>query len=358
MRTYSDKCGADAILNKIVFAGAHDAGIWMGGGNARTQSQNIGGQARSGIRLFDLRIAASSKAGHREGGQKVAELRAYHADDLARKDETKTRYIGEVGRAVQVERSKIRAGTFGQTLTTMLAQAEDFVNKNKTEFLILKFDKCLNYKVVAEACVTLLGTSIYKRGGNLNTKTLGDLAGKVICVFSKEGLDEIAGSFGPLDGILGIRNTSGSVGYTDAYDGLQYFGKGGTSLMGTSPIEENRRKQVDLFKRGIQGNPEALGMMYWTSTGLVGNIKTRDKKMWSATNVKSLQDTWENGLQQAIHDRIGKRNAAAGGGGTMKAFMPNIVMIDFADGYKCKTIMDLNDVAGHQLAALEFLYGA
>lgn len=358
MRTYSQKCGAGAMLNTIVFAGAHDAGISQGGGNAKTQNQDIGGQARSGVRLFDLRIAAGTKSGHHEYGSKVAELRAYHADGLAKKTETKTRYVAEVGRTVTLERSKIRAGTFGQTLTTMLAQAEDFVSKNGTEFLILKFDKCLNYALVAEACVSLLGNSIYKQGGNLNTKTLGHLAGKVICVFSTDGLTEIGNRFGPADGILGIRNTSTEGAYRDNFDGLQYFGKGGTSLLGTSPIEENRAKQAGLMARGIQGDPKALGMMYWTSTGLIGNIKLRDRKMWSATNVKSLQDTWENGLRASIQDRIGNRRALGAGGGTMKAFMPNIVMIDFADGYKCKTIMELNDVAGHQLAALEFLYGA
>lgn len=357
MRLYSDKCGSGAILNKIVFAGSHDAGITKGGGNAKTQNADIGQQAYSGVRLFDLRIAAASTHG-KHGGTKTAELVTYHADGAAKKQETKTRYLPEVGRNVVIEQSKIRAGAFGETLDTILEQAAAFVDTNRTEFLILKFDKCLNYPLVAEACVRLLGRFIYKAGGNLNTKTLAQLAGKVICVFSAEGLTAIGNAYGPADGILGIKNTNGGGGYADNYEGLQYYGKGGTSLMGTSPIKENQEKQAGLMKAALQGDPKALGMMYWTSTGLVGNIKTRDRKMWSETNVKSLQDTWENGLRDAIQDRIGKRNPLAGGGGAMKAFMPNIVMIDFADGYKCKTIMDLNDVAGHQLAALEYLYGA
>jgi hypothetical protein len=349
MVTYSEKCGPGAVLNTIVMAGAHDAGITKGGGNARTQKLNLRDQATAGVRLFDLRIAAGRSDG-RTDGTKNAALRTYHADGAAKVQETKTRYLTDIGQSVQIDQSKIRAGTFGETLADILEQAKVWVGFNPTEFLILKFDKCLNWPQVAEACVLLLGNRIYKDGGNLNLKRLEELAGRVIVVFTEDGWR--ATNLGPGQGICRINNCNGGDPYMDEFNGLQYYGKGGTSLMGVSPISENRDKQAGLMSAGIQSHPDAMGMMYWTSTGLVGNIKSRDKKMWTKTNIVSLQNTWENGLRESIADRIMYHDPLQGGGARMKAFMPNIVMIDFADAHKCKTIMDLNDVSGPALAAL------
>ena len=348
--TYSELCGKNAVLNTIVMAGSHDAGITQGGGNAKTQTLNIYQQAEAGVRLFDLRIAVS-KTSQTTGGVKVAEMRAYHADGIAKKQETKTRFLSDIGRTVTIERSKVRAGTFGETLEKMLTDAALFVINNSTEFLILKFDKCLNWPAVAEACIALLGTTLYTGGGNLNLKTLDELAGHVIVVFTTEGLTAIAPQFGPAQGIYGIRNCNGGGGYAAGYQGLQYFGKGGTSLIGLRPVRENRRKQRGLMVDGIQADRQVMGMMYWTSTGLLGNIKTRNKRMWSRTNQLGLQKTWEHGLGEAIKARL--HNVVPDTGGTvLKVFMPNIVMIDFADAAKCDTIMTLNQVAGHQLMQL------
>lgn len=349
MLTYHEKCGGGAVLNTIVMAGAHDAGITKGGGNARTQKLNIRQQAVAGVRLFDLRIAAGRSDGN-TGGTKNAELRTYHADGAAKKQETKTRYLTDIGQNVQLEQSKIRAGTFGETLSDILEQAAGFVSFNPTEFLILKFDKCLNWPLVAEACVRLLGNKIYRKGGNLNLKTLDELAGWVIVVFTEEG--QRGTTLGPADGINKINNCNGGPPYAHQFDGLQYYGKGGTSLMGISPISENRKKQAGLMRAGIKADPDVMGMMYWTSTGLVGNIKKRDKQMWTRTNNASLQKTWREGLGESIADRLDKSVRLESGGNVMKTFMPNIVMIDFADAHKCRTIMDLNDVAGHDLMKL------
>ena len=52
--------GKNKQLNEIVVAGSHDAGITKGSANVRTQVLNIGDQARAGVRVFDLRIAAAS----------------------------------------------------------------------------------------------------------------------------------------------------------------------------------------------------------------------------------------------------------------------------------------------------------
>lgn len=349
MTTYHDKCGGDALLNTVVFAGTHDAGITSGKWYARTQSLDIGQQAMEGVRLFDLRIAVATSSSE-TGSFKNAELRTYHADGAAKKTETKMRYLTDIGESVQVDRSKIRMGTFGETLSDILRQAKTFVTSHNTEFLIMKFDKCLNWPLVAKACIALLGDKIYTDGGNLNLKSLKELAGKVIVVFTSEGF--AATRLGPADGICKIRNCNGGGGYEHAYDGLQYYGKGGTSLFGQSPVSENRKKQAGLMRAGIKSDPDVMGMMYWTSTGLLGDIKKRNKKMWTRTNNASLQKTWQAGLGAAIQDRIDSSVRLASGGNVMKAFMPNFVMIDFADTHKCQTIMDLNDVAGHDLMQL------
>ncbi len=350
MGTYHDLCGKDAQLNTIVMAGSHDAGITGGAGYAQTQNLDIRQQAEAGVRLFDLRIAVAKTAGT-TGGVKNVEMRAYHADGAAKSQELKTRFLADTGRTTQLQRSSIRVGAFGETLQKMLSDASAFVVASPTEFLILKFDKCLNWPLVAEACVGLLGDKIYRGGGNLNRKTLAELAGKVVVVFTRDGL-AAAGGYTAADGICGIKNCNGGGQYDANYDGLQYYGKGGTSVMGVRPIGENKKKQKGLMSEGIRSHPEAMGMMYWTSTGLIGNIKSRNERMWSKTNSAALQKTWRAGLSESINDRLTAGAGTAAGGTMLKTFMPNIVMIDFANTSRCTTIMDLNKVAAIELQKL------
>ena len=60
------KLGEYRRLSSIVFAGSHDASITSGWGHAKTQQQDIAGQAKSGVRLYDLRILmkGSKKKGY------------------------------------------------------------------------------------------------------------------------------------------------------------------------------------------------------------------------------------------------------------------------------------------------------
>jgi hypothetical protein len=350
MKTYYALCGGQTPLNRVVMAGSHDAGITGGKWYARTQKHDIKHQAKAGVRMFDLRIAAATGSGS-TGGVKNAELRAYHADGASKSTETKTRFVQELGRSVALDRSSIRMGAFGETLGDMLGQAKAFVEKHTTEFLILKFDKCLNWELVAEACVTLLGNSIYKGGGNINKMTLDQLKGKVICAFTPTGLTAIGNNFTAADGIVGITNLNGGPPWRDAYDGIQYYGKGGTSLMGLRAKTENRKKQTKLMLAGINSHPEAMGMMYWTTTGLLGSIKARNDRMWKSSQRVSLVRTWNNGLRESIDNQLnGNIDPFDAGGALLKTFMPNFVMIDFADSDKCDLIMDLNTVGAQELA--------
>jgi hypothetical protein len=342
--------GGDKQLNEIVMAGSHDAGITSGASNVQTQSLDIAGQALAGVRVFDLRIAAEAAGMH--GKTKQATLRAFHADPKAMSGATKTRFIPELNRPETITRTKLRGGGFGEGLAGMLQQAKGFVETHTSEFLILKFDKCKNWALIAETCTTELGNTIYTGTGNLNTRTLRDLKRKVICLFTPSGIAETPAKFLSGGGILGVKNVFSDGSYTPRYDGMQYYGKGGTSPFDPfKKIAKNEKKQTKLMKAAAAGDPEVMGMMYWTTTGLSESIRGRNDKMWNAKNVGKLDTLWRAGLDESINSRIANHidPTSYASAAVLKAFLPNIVMIDFADDTKCQRIYDLNQVAAVEL---------
>jgi hypothetical protein len=359
MITYYE-LGPDKQLNEIVVAGSHDAGITGGATNVKTQSLDIGEQASAGVRVFDLRIAATSVPGQRAGLPKQAELKAFHANPAAMKNETKSRHLGD-GMMVDLQRTKFKldAGDFGLGLNQMLRDAEHFVTIDAPdEFLILKFDKCLNWPLIADACRDKLGDVMFKRHVNLNTRKLSELAGHVICVFSDKGVIEIAHqrNWGPIHGILGFTNlSSSSVGYQDDYPGLQYYGKGGTSVAKPfNKLTQNEKKQRKLVGGATRAGPEVMGMMYWTTTGILESIDERNDTMWEAPNVAKLKRLWAQGLAEYVYQEnpLDIPEGSPAIGPIRKQKLPNIVMIDFADERKCAVIRGLNDLTPDQLARL------
>lgn len=374
--------GTSTRLRDLVFAGSHDAAITEGGENARTQKMEIGDQARAGVRLFDLRIKAVAAGKHTinvgnfRGSTTNVEFRAYHGHgfkgSVSKKKLTWVNMPGGVGgfqRDIKVK--KLRGGVWGQELSGILDQAGDFVDKNPDEFLILKFDKCHNWGLIANACMRLLGDYIYTapRGSAcLNTKTLRNLKGKVICVFSEKGAKELNGS-APDEGVLYFRNLNGAddvKSYSTNFDGLQYFGKGGTSLLKGSfkgysgKVKLNVKKQSKLMDLMASANSrlafssDVLGMMYWTSTGVFENIEARNDLMWSKGGMVKMRDLWLGGLHASIKARCDADRIKAthySSGSRLKAFIPNIVMVDFADADKCEAIFDLNKVAATTLTS-------
>jgi hypothetical protein len=260
-------------------------------------------------------------------------------------------------------------------LTKILQDAKAFVTNGKytSEFLILKFDKSTNYELIATTCENVLGKSIYLGGGNLNTKTLDDLKGKVIIVFPPESRNQI-GLHTNL-GILFWKNLyKPPSAYADDFEGLQYWGAGGTKLNNKGfegKIQENIETQKGILKRAATGvedktkkkglrrkrvvvapgcaaaDPNALGMMYWTTTGVKKSIKDRNALMWDEEHIAGLREIWDSGfrdyMNEALPDNVDL--ASFSSGGMLKLFMPNIVMIDFADRDKCDHIYALNQVA-------------
>src|SRR5688500_2562407 len=94
-----------------------------------------------------------------------------------------------------------------------------------------------------------------------------------------------------------------------------------------------------------------FGILFLTNTGFTKSIRKRNDGMWSTKNVNKLRALWENGLAESIESRIAKHvdPTSYASAPILKAFMPNIVMIDFADENKCAQIYDLNRVAATEL---------
>lgn len=321
-------------LNEIVIAGSHDAGIYDDvGGNVRTQDLNIAEQAEAGVRFFDLRIAT------RKLGPDKFEPSAFHLDP---------KLVINRGTHQHVD----ILGGWGGKLEQMLKDAKDFVKSNKTEFLILKFSKSYGMKGIADACIQILDNHHFSSADsrNLNLAKVSELRGKVITLFSAVDLKEIERAGISLQGggffafhELYDKATGSSKPYKPEAEGLQYFGK----FSGTDNINKNNKKQKSTLMAGALGaDQNALGMMYWTTTGMFGNIRKRNDKMWSDARVAELVDTWSTVLSDAILNRMGRNlNNAQNFGGLFAAFMPNIVMIDFASPSKCDAIRRLNEVS-------------
>ena len=350
MLKYSN-LGTGKQLNQIVMAGSHDAGVTEGGGNVQTQNMDIYLQAYAGVRLFDIRIAGVSQKD--QGLGKEAQLKAYHSAIKFKSEGS--RVLKDLGKQTDVQTATLVGGEWGMGLTRMLSEAKKFVEQNPDEFLILKFDKCTNWTAIAETCIRFLGNSIYAKTGNLNTKPIGELGGSVIVLFGESGLKEVRKTYSAKTGILGFKNlASEGASYEPLFDGLQYLGKGGTSVVKPFfKISQNKDKQAKLMKKGGDGNPNVMGMMYWTTTGIFENIKKRNTKMWTANKQSALTKLWSNGLAESVESRLAKNidPAKDSSGGMLKTFMPNFVMIDFADAAKCMTIYDLNSVAASALTA-------
>jgi hypothetical protein len=355
---------ANKQLNQIVIPGAHDAGIYgEGKTNVITQSLDIGQQANAGVRFFDMRIATVKRS---DGSY---EQRSYHLDgSLVKNQKHKGAKPGEV----QSHQVVAHAGGWGKdTLSDMLTQAKSYVAANPSEFLILKFSKCYNLMDVVDTCVRVLGDAQFnhnKSGGakiNLNTRTVASLAGKVITLFDPKEMEKLgfvakgqiySGCL--FYGELFDKETKSSKAYETEFHGLQYFGK----FSSTSDVKTNTKKQTKLMESGTACHKNAMGMMYWTTTGLLGNIKERNDTMWTGVNSQALREVWEAGYKKALTAQLGALNFNdlyqkngkfyVANKNAWTSFTPNIVMMDFADYQKCVTIYNLNRVKNEMLEKL------
>jgi hypothetical protein len=338
-------------LCDVVFPGTHDAGIYGTalGGTARTQSLTLGEQAEAGVRYFDLRIATIKTANG-------LEQRAFHAPALKQKTSAAGGY-----QAPSLSK-KVKIGLFtgygGDRLSQMLDQARAFVLVNPGEFLILRFSKCGNMEEVVNQCLLKLGNERFAQNVNLNVALVGSLQGKVIVIIDQEDFDKLPTALKvSAPGLLPVKAMFNSEGGHASYDpnkwGLQYFGK----YSNTRSSAKNARKQAEILAQGPVSSPEMLGMMYWTLTTKVGeklmktfeSIQARDRKMWNSGQ-QALTSVWRAGVKDHIIARAGHQHRQwlsvgyppTAMGRSAKSFMPNIVMMDFADANRCATVWNLN----------------
>lgn len=356
-------------LNQIVIPGSHDAGIYgLDKDNVKTQKLDIGEQAMAGVRFFDMRIA-TSKSGI--GPSASYEQRSYHLDGKLVKDNSHAirRHLPGGEKDVKSHQNVSAFGGWGaDTLGEMLLQAKAFVDTHPTEFLMMKFSKCYNLGNVVAKCLEVLQGSQFKSRTvcNLNETTVSVLAGHVITLFDPKELAKLKLDYasGDYDGCLTFKELFDKKSnipraYEQHYDGLQYFGK----FSSTDNIRKNTAKQTAMMVAGAACDPNAVGMMYWTTTGMFGSIEDRNKEMWKGPNRQALKDTWGTGLRTAIEAQMGRDfpnvtqyansyTPIFGNRSTWKFFMPNIVMMDFASPRKCSTISRLNDVTNNEIQSM------
>jgi hypothetical protein len=247
----------------------------------------------------------------------------------------------------------------------MLMDAQRYVVQYPTEFLILKFSKSFGWPAIFTMCKNVLGNDQYRpQWGwqNLNMATVGNLAGKVVTIFPDSLIAEMRQS-----NVINIQNQNdwGLLPFTELYNkktktcnayssirnGLQYFGK----FSSTSDIAANTKKQTKLMvSGGTTADPAVVGMMYWTTTGLIANIRERNDRMWTGPSQTSLANTWSRGLESSIRNQLGQKQNLLdvinlNHGNLLKSFMPNIVMMDFSNRTRCDTVYALNTVTANDL---------
>ena len=341
---------ANKRLCDVVFPGTHDAGIYGSGlgATARTQNLSLGEQAKAGVRYFDLRIATIKTA-------TGLEQRAYHAPALKNvKSDAGNYQKPSLAKSVAVG---LFTGHGGDRLSQMLDQARAFVMQNAGELLILRFSKCGDMVDVANQCLLKLGGEHFAGNVNLNVALISTLQGKVVTIFDQGDFAKFPAPLKTTPGILPVKSLFNSDGAHPAYEptkpGLQYFGK----YSNTRSIEKNIKKQMETLAQAPATSPELLGMMYWTLTTKIGekltrtfeSIEARDRKMWNSAQ-QALTTAWKAGVKDHIVARAGHQHRQwmskgyppTAIGRSAKSFMPNIIMMDFADPNRCATIWNLN----------------
>lgn len=346
--------GPTKKVNEIVFAGSHDAAITSGGARAQTQERSIHAQAYRGVRIFDIRIS----------GQRVglsgAKLSAFHGSNTPSKVNKKVD-----GTKQDIEVTRMVGGAWGMDLDEILASAGRFITRFPGEFLILKFDKSSNYEMILKACQTKLGAMLYRKPGNIAEQTLAYMAGHVVCAFMPDGYSELTkAGYDISDGVTQIVNLHGGKQHPGPIDGLIYYGKGGTSVAQpkkyafSSPVDGKFKQNID--KQTVilhDANARNLGsdvmrMMYWTQTGVVRSIKGRDEKAWTTGGKDKLKQLWADGGYKELQNNAPQGTNMQSHATNFSRYLPNFIMIDFANKDKGETIYALNRLSRDDIVLL------
>ena len=326
-------------LRTIVIPGSHDAGL--AGQYAEslgvfvksmtvTQSEHVGMQALKGSRFFDVRIMLKGK-----------ELTSYHSV----KD---SRWLGGKG----------------QSFESILNDLCDFVRGNPSEFVIIRLSHLQDSKNVFEALRDWIDSNqnyVYKGTGNLATKKVSELAGKVVLIIEAKKLKANKIAFGNMSRIPNqkdgfhcfYQNKKGAL--PDVTDGLCVCGE----FSNKKSLQDVVRKQVDNYSRhdqhrNCQGSQAHLYSVYWTATG--GNIEENTKKQLTPINFRAMMkkmnldpDKRKLGPLSNIKDwsdYITQANDARKKYAIKSISMPNVILYDFIREEISREIIGLNDLIG------------
>lgn len=332
----------NVLLRHVIIPGSHDAGLAaasfekLGGrvfsgssGSTVTQSVGVGEQANRGSRFFDVRIQLV-------GGQ----LKSYHS-----------------------WMDKRSFGGTGQGFESILNELRDFVRSKPSEFVIVRLAHLKDPAPMFKALMVWMQTNdayICKETGNLATKFVYELAGKII--FLIEGSALVAGNFeskkvpGQSQGFHKLYQNKKNSPLPSVRDGLCICGEFSQS----KKLEKIVAGQISNYtahdKHRVHGNDDLhhLYCLYWTSTG--GNIEENTKqlssnfqrvralvaKMGAGTAKHCLEKNipivnakeWSTAI--SIEDRARLQYAV------YSCSLPNIILYDFVNENISKQIIGLN----------------
>ncbi len=346
----------NVLLRHVIIPGSHDAGLaadsygslGLGAPKSKTvtQSAGVGQQAVYGSRFFDVRIIKS-------GGQ----LKAYHSPGDTRK-----------------------VGGVGQAFESILNELRDFVARNQTEFVIIRLSHLQDTSEVfsllmqwmVQAPNNGIGTNgdlVYKGSGNLATKFVSELAGRMI--FLIEGKKMAIENFhskaqikdgpkpmwipGQADGFHTLYQNKEGKALPDVSDGLCICGEFSSS----NKLDQIVSKQASNYsahdKHRTQGDANAhLYCLYWTSTG--GNIEQNTQQL--TANFQQVRDMVANmqgpTARACIENNIPLVNTKAWSTAisledqarrqyaVFSCSLPNIILYDFVNEDTSKAIVGLN----------------
>ncbi len=307
----------DDTLTQIIMPGSHDAGVFADGdthagklghsASAICQSGGLTHQLEQGSRLFDLRARLCRAQNSINAHQPVS--RSVETTD------------GEtLSKGKDVNRGRVRfyhggkkMGTKGGDVDTQLREVRSFLEKNKTEFCILRFSKS---KAVPHALVNLvleiLGgedgqpSILYSGTGNLAKAKYVNLKGKAIAVFDS--------TFPATNQSLGIHRY---VKNEKCDVGLGIAGSYSASPFTSTVLS----KQKEKLQKAPSGVTDRLYAWYQTQT-YVPNIKFATKH--GVGSEQRIRDMYHALLYNADYDKI------------------NVVMMDFVDNFKCRAVYRRN----------------
>ena len=311
------------LLHEICIPGSHDAGVYASQIDTRKspvswaqcQTGDIFQQATVGSRMFDCRVFLKMV-----GGALMPTMGHFFKE----KSKGSFSKAGETG----------RGGAYGGSLLDCVYDAIRFVQKNPTEFLILRFSHTYCPTEVGAALNTFLNLGdnlkyIYTGNNNIAQQPLSSLRGKVIMVFASE----FHTNFSSVDGYLPFYKYA--PGVTTA---------GGLCTCGVYKGSDNMKKvhgsaEKGLDEHALHGGDDHLSFVYWQQTMKPGDIEAATTQK-ASKGVLGIRATKGGAHAQLTSFTDEIRDKVASG----KWKLPNVISHDFVKDETCSQIIALNEM--------------